>query len=57
MDLIRMKKTKFDLLSFKNAKYLLYRLNNFQNSTGQTLIKVKHSLVTDNCIADEEIQN
>ena len=52
-----MKKTKFDLLSFKNAKYLLYRLNNFQNSTGQTLIKVKHSLVTDNYIAAEETQN
>ena len=52
-----MKKTKFDLLSYKNAKYLLYRLNNFQNSTGQTLIKVKHSLVTDNYIAAEETQN
>ena len=41
-------KNKFDLLSFKHTKYLLYRFNDFQNSTGQTLIKVKHSLVTDN---------
>ena len=46
-------KTKFDLLSFKNTKYLLYRFNDFQNSTGQTLIKVKHSRVTDNYIAAE----
>ena len=50
-------KTKFNLLSFKNTKYLLYHFNDFQNSTGQTLIRVKHSLVTDNCIAAEEIQN
>ena len=46
-------KTKFDLLSFKNTKYLLYRFNDFQNSTVQTLIKVKHSRVTDNYIAAE----
>ena len=24
-------KTKYDLLSFKNTKYLLYRFNDFQN--------------------------
>ena len=46
-------KNKFDLLSFKNTKYLLYRFNDFQNSTVQTLIKVKHSRVTDNYIAAE----
>ena len=48
-------KTKYDLLSFKNTKYLLYRFNDFQNSIGESLIKVKHSVVTDNYIAAEEI--
>ena len=50
-------KTEDDLLSFKNTKYLLYRFNDFQNSIGESLIKVKHSVVTDNYIAAEEIQN
>ena len=50
-------KTKYDLLSFKNTKYLLYRFNDFQNSIGESLMKVKHSVVTDNYIAAEEIQN
>ena len=50
-------KTKYDLLSFENTEYLLYRFNDFQNSIGELLIKVKHSLVTDNYIAAEEIQN
>ena len=48
-------KTKYDLLSFKNTKYLLYRFNDFQSSIGESLIKVKHSVVTDNYIAAEEI--
>ena len=50
-------KTKYDLLSFKNTEYLLYRFNDFQNSIGESLIQVKHSVVTDNYIAAEEIQN
>ena len=50
-------KTKYDLLSFKNTKYLLYWFNDFQNSIGESLIKVKHSVVADNYIAAEEIQN
>ena len=44
-------------MSFKNTKYLLYRFNDLQNSIGELLIKVKHSVVTDNYIATEEIQN
>ena len=35
---------------------LLYWFNDFQNSIGEPLIKVKHSVVTDNYIAAEEIQ-
>ena len=50
-------KTKYDLFSFKNAKYLAHRFNDFQNSIGEPLIKIRHSVVTDNYLAVEEIQN
>ena len=41
-------KTKFDLLTFKNTKYLIYRFNDRLKSTGQSMIKIIHSKVTDN---------
>ena len=50
-------KTKYDLFSFKNAKYLAHRFNDFQNSIGEPFIKIRHSVVTDNYLAVEEIQN
>ena len=50
-------KTKFDLLTFKNTKYLVYRFNDFLKTMSQTTIKIKHSKVTDDYIAAEEIQN
>ena len=50
-------KTKFDLLTFKNAKYLVYCFNDFLKTMSQPTIKIKHSKVTDDCIAAEEIQN
>ena len=50
-------KTKYDLFLFKNAKYLDHRFNDFQNSIGEPLIKIRHSVVTDNYLAVEEIQN
>ena len=50
-------KTRYDLFWFKNTKYLAYRFNDFQNSIGEPLIKVRHSLVTDNYSAAEEIKN
>ena len=50
-------KTRYDLFSFKNTKYLAYRFNDFQNSIGEPLIKIRHSVVTDNYLAAEEIQN
>ena len=49
-------KTKLDLLTFKNTKYLLYRFNDLLESSGQPIIKIKHSKVTDD-FAAEEIQN
>ena len=42
---------------FKNTKYLAYRFNDFQNLIDELLIKVRHSVVTDNYLAGEEIQN
>ena len=33
-------KTKFDLLTFKNTKYLIYRFNDMLKSTGQAMIKI-----------------
>ena len=50
-------KTKYDLFLFKNTKYLAYRFNDFQNLIDELLIKVRHSVVTDNYLAGEEIQN
>ena len=41
----------------KNTKYLIYLFNDFQNSIGKPLIKIRHTLVTDNYLAAEEIQN
>ena len=49
-------KTKFDLLTFKNTKYLVYRFNDFLKTMSQPTIKLKHNKVTD-YIAAEEIQN
>ena len=50
-------KTKLDLLTFKNTKYLLYRFNDLLESTGQPITLIKHSKVTDDYISAEEIQN
>ena len=38
-------KTKLDLLTFKNTKYLLYRFNDLLESSGEAIIKIKHSKV------------
>ena len=50
-------KTKYDIFTFQNAKYLVYRFNDYQNSVDGPLIKIRHSVVTDNYLAAEEIQN
>ena len=41
------KKANLDLLTQKNTKYLVYCFNDTQKSTGQPLIKIRHSKVTD----------
>ena len=50
-------KTRYDLFSFQNTKYLAYRFNDYQNSIGESRIKLRHSVVTNNYLAAEEIQN
>ena len=50
-------KTKYDLLAFQNTKYLVYRFNDYQNSIGGPLTQIRHSVVSDNYLAAEEIQN
>ena len=50
-------KTKFDLLTLKNTKFLVYRFKDTLKSTEQPMIKIRHSKVTDDCLAAEEIQN
>ena len=50
-------KIKYDLFGLQNTRYLVYRFNDYQNSTGRPLIKIRHSVVPDNYLAAEEIQN
>ena len=50
-------RTRYDLFSLKNTKYLAHHFNDFQNSIGKPLIRIRHSLVSDNYLAAEEIQN
>ena len=50
-------KTKFALLTLRNTKYLVYRFNDWLKSTGQPLLNIRHSKVTDDYLVAEEIQN
>ena len=44
-------------MTFKNTKYLVYRFNDFLKIMSQPTIKIKHSKVTDDYNAVEEIEN
>ena len=50
-------KTSYDLLSFQNIKFLVYRYNDILISGGDTIIKIRHTQLTDDYLAAEEIQN
>ena len=50
-------KAKLDVLKFKNVKYLFYRFNIFLSESNAPIKKIKHSSVTDDFIAAQEIQN
>ena len=46
-----------NLFLSQKYKMLAYRFNGILNSVGELLIKIMHSVVIDNYIAAEEIQN
>ena len=50
-------KTNYDLLSFQNIKFLVYRYNDILHSGGNQIIKIRHSQLTDDFLAAAEIQN
>ena len=50
-------KTNYDLLSFQNTKFLVYRYNDILLSGGNEIIKIRHSQLTDDYLAAAEIQN
>ena len=50
-------KTTFDVLAHKNTKFLVYRYSDLRASGGEELIKIRHSIVTENYLAAEGIQN
>ena len=50
-------KNKLDVLTCTNSKYLFYRFNDILKESNFEVKKVKHSVVTDDYIAAEEIQN
>ena len=43
--------------TFQNVKFLVYRYNDFLTSGENTAIKIRHSQLTDDYLAAEEIQN
>ena len=50
-------KTNYDLLSFQNTKFLVYRYNDILLSGGNDIIKIRHSQLTNDYLAAAEIQN
>ena len=51
------KKNKFDIFTNKNAKFLFYHFNDYLEQNGERIKKVKHSTVTQDYIAAEQIQD
>ena len=50
-------KTKLDVLTSKNTKYLFYGYNDILKQNKFEVKKIKHSVATDNNVAIEEIQS
>ena len=50
-------KNKLDILTNLNSKFLFYRFNDFLQHKGQKTKSVKHTVVTDDYIAGEKIQD
>ena len=52
-----LEKTNYDLLNFQNIKFLVHRYNDILISGGDDIIKIRHTQLTDDYLAAEEIQN
>ena len=48
---------KFDFFTYKNAKYLFYRFNNFLLYNNQYTIPIRHSKINENEVAMKEVQS
>ena len=50
-------KSKLDIFTNKNSKFLFYRFNDYLQQNGEEIKKIKHSVVTQDYIAAQEIQD
>ena len=51
------KKNKLDIFTNKNSKFLFYHFNDYLEQNGNQIKKIKHSIVTKDYVAAEEIQD
>ena len=51
------KKNKLDIFTNKNSKFLFYHFNDYLEQNGDQMKKIKHSIVTQDYIAAEQIQD
>ena len=51
------KKHKLDIFTNKNSKFLFYHFNDYLQQNGEQLKKIKHSVVTQDYIAAQKIQD
>ena len=50
-------KNKLDIFTNKNSKFLFYHFNDYLQQSGKETIKIKHSVVTQDYLAAEKIQD
>ena len=50
-------KNKLDILTNKNSKFLFYHFNDYLQQSGKEIKKIKHSVVTQDYLAAEKIQD
>ena len=50
-------KNKLDILTSKNSKFLFYHFNDYLQQSGKEIKKIKHSVVTQDYLAAEKIQD
>ena len=51
------KKNKLDIFTNKNSKFLFYHFNDYLQQNSEQMKKIKHSVVTEDYIAAEQIQD